>query len=69
MILVFEWLARLILLGLIILSVWSVKIMLDRRKFFKENDLPFEDLLGLLKSGKQQDFEKQIKTINFFKYS
>lgn len=30
-----EWLARLILFGLIGLSVWSVSIILDRRRFFK----------------------------------
>lgn len=30
-----EWLARLILFGLVGLSVWSVSIILERRRFFK----------------------------------
>jgi len=34
-----EWSARLILLGLVGLSVWSISIILERRKFFKEWDL------------------------------
>jgi biopolymer transport protein ExbB/TolQ len=34
-IVVVEWLARLILLVLILLSVWSISIILDRKKFFK----------------------------------
>ena len=31
---VVEWSARLILLGLVLLSVWSVAIIIDRRRFF-----------------------------------
>lgn len=31
-----EWSSRLILVFLIFLSIWSVKIMIERRKFFKE---------------------------------
>ena len=31
---VVEWSARLILLGLVLLSVWSVGIIIDRRRFF-----------------------------------
>ncbi|MCF8060700.1 MAG: MotA/TolQ/ExbB proton channel family protein [Bacteriovoracaceae bacterium] len=34
-----EWSARLILLCLVGLSVWSISIILDRRKFFKDWDL------------------------------
>jgi len=34
-IIIVEWLARLILLGLIGLSVWSVSIMIERRRFLK----------------------------------
>lgn len=64
MILVFEWLARLILVGLIGLSVWSVKIMLERRRFFKSNTVPMDNLLGLLKSGKSNDFVSEVKKIN-----
>lgn len=41
-IVIVEWLARIILLVLVILSVWSIAIILDRRKFFKELNLDFE---------------------------
>lgn len=34
-IVVVEWLARIILFALIILSIWSIAIILDRKKFFK----------------------------------
>lgn len=64
MILIFEWLARLILVGLIGLSIWSVQIMLERRKFFQSNVVPLDKLLGLLKSGKEQDFVKEVKCLN-----
>lgn len=33
-----EWLSRIILLFLVILSVWSIGIILERRKFFKSFD-------------------------------
>jgi hypothetical protein len=33
--LVVEWLARIILFFLVCLSIWSVSIILERRKFFK----------------------------------
>lgn len=40
-ILVVEWLSRFVLLGLLGLSIWSVTIILERRKFFKSlNSLP-----------------------------
>lgn len=34
-IVIVEWLARLILLGLVGLSVWSITIMLERKKYFQ----------------------------------
>ena len=37
-IIIVEWSARLILFGLVGLSVWSISIILDRRKFFKQWD-------------------------------
>lgn len=37
---VVEWLARLILLLLVILSFWSITVIIDRRRFFKS--FPFE---------------------------
>jgi biopolymer transport protein ExbB/TolQ len=41
---VVEWLARSILLLLIGLSVWSISIIIERRRFFKSLALPNEDL-------------------------
>lgn len=64
MILIFEWMARLILAGLIGLSLWSVQIMLERRRFFKQQQLPTDQWLGLIKVGKKQEFLQQAKTIN-----
>jgi biopolymer transport protein ExbB/TolQ len=64
MILIFEWLARLILVGLIGLSIWSVQIMLERRKFFKSNTVPMDELLNLLKSGKGDQFVKEVQKSN-----
>lgn len=42
--LVVEWLARIILVILIGLSIWSISIIIDRRRFFKAILLPNEDL-------------------------
>lgn len=50
---VIEWLARLIFLILIILSIWSVSIIIERRKFYKTLDIPFNE------------FKKNIRTKNF----
>ncbi len=41
---VVEWPARLILVTLIGLSIWSVTIMIDRRRYFKGLTLPGADL-------------------------
>lgn len=41
-IVIIEWLARLILLILVGLSIWSIAIILDRRKYFKEMNSDFE---------------------------
>lgn len=47
-----EWLARIIFIGLIGLSVWSVTIIIDRRKFLQT--LSLEDFLKVLKSKADQ---------------
>jgi biopolymer transport protein ExbB/TolQ len=39
-----EWLARLILVILVGLSIWSITIIIDRKRFFKSLSLPNEDL-------------------------
>lgn len=41
---VVEWMARAILLLLISLSVWSISIIIERRRFFKSLALPNDDL-------------------------
>lgn len=41
-IIIIEWLARIILLGLIVLSVWSFAIILEKRKFLKYFDVESE---------------------------
>ncbi len=64
MILLFEWMARLILVGLIGLSIWSVQIMIERRRFFLSNILPIDNLLSLLKAGKTNEFESEVKKLN-----
>jgi len=47
---VVEWSSRLILLLLIFLSLWSVKIMIDRRRFFKEFIFPVDELRQKIKN-------------------
>lgn len=47
---VVEWSARLILFLLIFLSIWSVKIMIDRRHFFKNLVFPVDQLKNEIKS-------------------
>lgn len=41
---VVEWLARLILVLLIVLSIWSVTIIIDRKRFFDSLILPGDEL-------------------------
>ncbi|MFN8943951.1 MAG: MotA/TolQ/ExbB proton channel family protein [Pseudobdellovibrionaceae bacterium] len=53
-ILVVEWLSRFVLLGLLALSVWSVSIILERRKFLK----------GLNDKSNLKDIEVWIKQGN-----
>ena len=64
---VVEWLARLILLGLIGLSVWSIAIILDRKKVFKQ--LAVEGLLNKLKdktkNSKSKNKEQLISPLLF----
>lgn len=53
---VVEWSARAILAGLIGLSIWSVSIILDRRKYFQnwKSLIPLDELTNRMQSG---DFE------------
>jgi biopolymer transport protein ExbB/TolQ len=59
MIIVIEWLARLVLLLLVGLSIWSVSIMIERRRFFStlSNLRPLGDRLRL---GQFADFTREL---------
>ena len=48
-----EWSARLVLILLIFLSIWSVSIMLDRKKFFKKLDTESKDQSGFFQRASQ----------------
>lgn len=59
-----EWLARFILLILIGLSVWAVKIILERKKFFdalEAEDETAESLEKIISSGTKQDVKQQLQ--------
>ena len=47
---VIEWLARLVLFGLVGLSIWSIAIMLNRKKFFAQVDEELAQINGDLKN-------------------
>lgn len=54
MILVIEWISRIILLGLVGLSIWSVAVILSKRKELKELDLLDADESWLQNLASQQ---------------
>lgn len=45
-----EWSSRLILLILVLLSVWSISIIIDRRRYFKFLSFPADDLKKMIKA-------------------
>jgi biopolymer transport protein ExbB/TolQ len=47
---VVEWAARLILLFLIVLSVWSVMIMIEKRRYFRSVQFPVNELRARFRS-------------------
>ena len=47
---VVEWLARLILILLIVLSIWSVTIIIDRKRFFDGLKLPGDEFKKKIRS-------------------
>jgi biopolymer transport protein ExbB/TolQ len=57
---VIEWMARLILVLLIGLSVWSLAIIIDRRSYFKnlDPDKEFDKLKDKLKNLKAENVDK-----------
>lgn len=61
MILVLEWLARLVLLFLIVLSIWSVTIMIERKRFFAMM-ANLKPLAEKLKSGQLTEFNRDLQS-------
>lgn len=61
-----EWLARIILFLLVMLSVWSVAIIIERKKFFNQInvDEEFNELKTLIKDTKPEFMEQ--KSTRFF---
>jgi biopolymer transport protein ExbB/TolQ len=47
---VVEWLARLILVILIGLSIWSISIIIERKRYFSDRKLPLDEFKKSLKS-------------------
>lgn len=66
---VIEWLARLVLVLLIGLSFWSITIIIERKRFFKELKLPGIEDRNLIKSKQSpnnhlvQDFFQEVKKL------
>ena len=55
-IIIIEWLARLILLVLVILSIWSVTIIIERHRYFKNISYNKKRISELLKQKKMNDY-------------
>lgn len=67
---VVEWSARVILVLLIILSIWSISIIIERRRYFKSLVLPGDDVRKGIKSKNFStgthlfsDFFNELKTL------
>jgi biopolymer transport protein ExbB/TolQ len=52
-----EWLARFILLVLVILSIWSVTIMIERKRYFKNLSYGRKKISDLIKQKKLSDYQ------------
>lgn len=60
-IVVIEWLSRIILALLLLLSIWSVSIILERRYFFKKLSLPFEQFKKFIREKNFQQLKIQAQ--------
>ena len=60
---VVTWLARLILLALVVMSVWALSIILERRQFYKLNSILMvkNKLFVLITNGKINDLADFFK--------
>ncbi len=63
-IIVIEWISRLIFVGMVGLSVWSVSIILERRKFFKnlEEKDQNKNLLSWIRAGSKKEIISWAQT-------
>lgn len=60
---VVEWLARLILVLLVGLSFWSISIIVERRRFYKNHKLPMDEFKKTLKPAMSiEQIEKAFET-------
>ncbi|MGE3757758.1 MAG: MotA/TolQ/ExbB proton channel family protein [Pseudobdellovibrionaceae bacterium] len=60
-----EWISRLILLILVGLSVWAVKIILERKKFFDQLeavDQSADSLEKMISSSKKEELKQQLNS-------
>lgn len=64
---VIEWLARLILAGLVMLSIWSITIILERKKYLKDFDLEnaFNELKDLTQKFDPANMDKGLNRYFF----
>ncbi len=58
-IIIVTWLARLILLGLVGMSVYALAIIIERRRFFAENSIDEKVIGGVKKIDDIQEFEQK----------
>ena len=47
---VIGWLARVVLVILVGLSIWSISIIIERRRYFKNLNIPLDDYRNALKA-------------------
>lgn len=64
---VIEWAARLILIGLVVLSVWSVTIILERKKFLAsfDQEASFEELKKLAANLSAEQLDRGLNRYFF----
>lgn len=59
---IIEWMARIILVVLIILSIWGWSVILEKKKYFKKIEAldSLDDLKNLIKQNNFSDLKKQL---------
>ncbi|MEK6626769.1 MAG: MotA/TolQ/ExbB proton channel family protein [Bdellovibrionota bacterium] len=62
--LLLAWLARIVFLLLVFLSIWSVSIMIERHRFFKAISLPTDQFKQLIRQRNPSGLAEAIKRDN-----